>query len=455
MKPAMDVARRELQDNLATWKLPLLFVLTSLLLVTGVASVSLSFASDVQAHALVQDEYAAQERENDAAALAHRFLAAPNALSLLVGGPGEDARSALARPPSVSNASIEPPGDPMRARFAAVDLGTIGVGVLSLVAILLSYDAVAGEKERGTLKLLLVNPLSRTHVLLGKYVGAMASLLVPLGAALVLALVAVAISGVRFQPSDYGRLLLILVFLVLLVSFFVLAGIAISALTHRSAVAILALALLWLVLVSGAGSLATFSANVDPQGRGIDEVAAELALLHDHYDEQERELRAELAALQRKNETQSGTMSPQERARLAALPAELLRVQAERAEDHEALLDAYYRGLDRDLERAEGFAALSPAESFRSLSQRLARTDHAALRDQLDEFSAYLQEISRLRADRAAAGDTQAPMPAFRHAPVSVASDLVRAQPFLVALLAQNVVAFAGARYAFGRYDVR
>lgn len=455
MKPALDVARRELTDNLATWKLPLLFVLTSLLLVTGVASLSMSFTSDVQAHALVQDEYTAQNRDHDAAALAHRFLAAPNALSLLVGGPGEDARSALARPPSVSNASIEPPGDPMRSRFAAVDLGTIGVGVLSLVAILLSYDAVAGEKERGTLKLLLVNPLSRTHVLLGKYGGAMASLLAPLGAALLLALVAVTVSGVRFQPSDYGRLVLILVFLVLLVSFFVLAGIAVSAMTHRSAVAILALAILWLVLVSGAGSIATFTANVDPQGRGIDEVAAELSILHDDYDQRERELTLELARLRAKNETQNGAMSPQERARLAALPAELLRLRAERAEDQEALLDAYYRGLDSDLRRAEGFASLSPAESFRSLSQRLARTDHAALRDQLDEFSTYLREVSRLRAERAAAGDTDAPTPAFRHQPVSVANDLARAQPFLIALLVQNIVAFAGARYAFARYDVR
>lgn len=453
MKAAWEVARREMLDNLQTVKIPLAFVLTTVLLVTGVLSLAATHEEDVAAYDLVQDEYAAAERQYSVEALAHRVFAPPNPLSLLVGGPAEAVRESFAAPPIVTNHTAQARQEPLRLRFEPTDLGNVGAGVLSLLAILLSFDAVAGEKERGTLKVLLVNPLSRRDVLLGKYLGAMGSLLVPLAGALLLALVALRLTGVRFGVDDYWRLILIFLFLVLLLSAFVLLGLAVSALTHRSGVAILALLLLWVLLVVGAGSLATFAATAEAHGRTLDDVVVELRVLNEAYEEEESRLRADHDALQAKNATQNGTLGRDDAERLKGLRAELASLPAARAADTEALLAAYFQSREVDFRDAERFASLSPAESYRSLAQALARTDYASVRQRLDEFSTYLREMENQRAEDPDRVSLQSP--AFRHAPVERTADLERASPFLLALLAQNVAFFLVALFAFHRYDVR
>lgn len=52
-----------------------------------------------------------------------------------------------------------------------VSLATLAVFLIPLIALLLAYDAVVGEQEAGTLLLLLTYPVSRTSLLLGKFLG--------------------------------------------------------------------------------------------------------------------------------------------------------------------------------------------------------------------------------------------------------------------------------------------
>ncbi|MCL6713827.1 ABC transporter permease [Pseudomonas sp. R2.Fl] len=58
-------------------------------------------------------------------------------------------------------------------------LTSLAIYLVPLIALLLGFDAIVGERERGTLDLMLSMPLTRAELLLGKYLG--------LGAALVLA----------------------------------------------------------------------------------------------------------------------------------------------------------------------------------------------------------------------------------------------------------------------------
>lgn len=50
-------------------------------------------------------------------------------------------------------------------------LSTLSVYLVPLIALLLSFDAIAGEIDRGTLQLTLASPVSRGQVLFGKFVG--------------------------------------------------------------------------------------------------------------------------------------------------------------------------------------------------------------------------------------------------------------------------------------------
>ena len=70
-------------------------------------------------------------------------------------------------------------------------LASLGIFLIPLIALLLAYDAIVGEEEGGTLLLLLTYPLSRSQLLLGKF----------LGHGLTLALASLAAAMLRFIGS--------------------------------------------------------------------------------------------------------------------------------------------------------------------------------------------------------------------------------------------------------------
>lgn len=55
-------------------------------------------------------------------------------------------------------------------------LVSLAIYLVPLIALLLGYDAIVGEKERGSLELLLSMPVTRFEILLGKYLGLAAAL---------------------------------------------------------------------------------------------------------------------------------------------------------------------------------------------------------------------------------------------------------------------------------------
>jgi len=57
-----------------------------------------------------------------------------------------------------------------------VSLSSLGIFLLPLIALLLAYDALVGEFERGTMLLLLTYPVTRWQIVLGKFVGHVAIL---------------------------------------------------------------------------------------------------------------------------------------------------------------------------------------------------------------------------------------------------------------------------------------
>lgn len=63
-----------------------------------------------------------------------------------------------------------------RLSVVVASLTSLAVYLVPLVALLMSFDAVAGEVERGTLPLLLTYPVSRAQVLAGKFLAHLAIL---------------------------------------------------------------------------------------------------------------------------------------------------------------------------------------------------------------------------------------------------------------------------------------
>jgi len=95
-----------------------------------------------------------------------------------------------------------------------VSLSSLTILLVPLIALLLSYDAICGEFERGTMLLLLSYPVSRSHLVLGKFLGHVAILgfatVVGYGsAAVALAVTGAEISGWQAFISMIGSSILL------------------------------------------------------------------------------------------------------------------------------------------------------------------------------------------------------------------------------------------------------
>lgn len=135
-----------------------------------------------------------------------------------------------------------------RLSVTVASLTSLSVYLVPLLALLMSFDAIAGEVERGTLPLLLTYPVSRLQILLGKLLAQLAIL--ALAVALGYGIAAMAVIWVDpGAVSGLPALWRLVWSSVLLGATFLGAGYALSALARRpSGAAGLAIGL-WLVLV--------------------------------------------------------------------------------------------------------------------------------------------------------------------------------------------------------------
>ncbi|HEV7508147.1 MAG TPA: ABC transporter permease subunit [Thermoanaerobaculia bacterium] len=79
-------------------------------------------------------------------------------------------------------------GNELLASLPAVDLTTVVSVVLGLLALLLTHDAIVGEREDGMLRAVFANSVSRQTLLAGKLAGGLLALLLPLAVGLLVSL---------------------------------------------------------------------------------------------------------------------------------------------------------------------------------------------------------------------------------------------------------------------------
>ena len=91
-----------------------------------------------------------------------------------------------------------------------IDFTFIFQVVLSLFAILFTYDAINGERESGTLRLTYSCPVPRATYLLAKLAGAWTGLVVPLLIPVALAILLVLVMNVPVDSTHWYRILALL-----------------------------------------------------------------------------------------------------------------------------------------------------------------------------------------------------------------------------------------------------
>lgn len=127
-------------------------------------------------------------------------------------------------------------------------LTSLGVYLVPLMALLMSFDAVAGEVERGTLSLTLTYPVSRSGILMGKFAAHLVVLTIAVGVGYALA-AAAALATDPGASAGLPALLRLFWSSILLGAVFLAVGYTLSAIARRpGAAAGLAIGV-WLALV--------------------------------------------------------------------------------------------------------------------------------------------------------------------------------------------------------------
>lgn len=131
-----------------------------------------------------------------------------------------------------------------------VSLSSLSIFFIPLIALLLAYDSVVGEAERGTLTLLLTHPVSRVQVILGKFIGHLFLLAIAIVVGYGIAGLAIAFSAEDgFAAREWQSFLKLLLSSILLGAVFLGIGYVISAGARERATAAAISIGVWLLFV--------------------------------------------------------------------------------------------------------------------------------------------------------------------------------------------------------------
>ena len=138
--------------------------------------------------------------------------------------------------------------DATRLSITVVSLSSLSVFLVPLIGLLVSYDTLVGEIERGTMPLLMTCPVTRWRIVLGKFAGQVAILAVATVAGFGIAAL-VAGLGEGGGPEAWGAFGTMLGASILLGAAFIALGTLFSAVVAERGTAAGVSAAAWLVFV--------------------------------------------------------------------------------------------------------------------------------------------------------------------------------------------------------------
>ena len=267
--------RRELLDNLMTFRFAAAIVITLLLVVANTAVLLRDYEQRLMDYNdAVKTHQRQMQKKKTYSAGEVRIDRPPNPLSIFNAGydkrVGNQVQVSHTYVPSLWDAGWHGADNPFMDVFVSMDIVFIFEVILSLLALIFAYDTLAGEYERGTLRLVLTSHVRRGYILLAKYISAMLCLLVPLLISLLLAVILLTTNpSISLNTDDFLRIGGILLASVAYLSVFYLIGLLISAMTRRTSTALMLSMFVWgfLVLIYPNTILAVIPRAETPQAR--------------------------------------------------------------------------------------------------------------------------------------------------------------------------------------------
>jgi ABC-type transport system involved in multi-copper enzyme maturation permease subunit len=465
-----DIIKKEILDNITSPKFVFTFLLCTVLILlsvyTGVSNYRAEKKEYTASLALNKKNLEAQPNYQSLAGIGIKVSKPPQVLGTVVTGieeaVGRVAPVNVAADPNLIESKYS--SNPVFAVFGALDLMFIVKIVLSLFAILFTYDAIVGEKEKGTLKLALSNEVPRDRLILGKAIGGYISLLLPLLIPLVLSLLILLIMpDISLSGQDWGRLLLIFLMFFLYLSVFFSLGLFVSARTSRSSTSFLVLLFLWVIFVMVIPKVAVITAGQIKPIPSVHEITAKKdAFLNQIQSDGQKGV----IEWSKKNAADAAKDIKAYQEKFRQFIQEYQQELTSKIDENNAALERDYQQKKLAQQNlAINLSRISPASALTFGSMTLARTGV----DDFDRFLASVRaykpiytkwinsklgesinfqtgELGKIKLDD---------MPQHVYEPEWLSKSLVRTIPDFALLLVLIIVFFVGAYVSFLHYDVR
>jgi ABC-type transport system involved in multi-copper enzyme maturation permease subunit len=162
----------------------------------------------------------------------------------------------------LSEGKAESRDNPFLNRFFTFDFVSVLVIIMSLMAFLFTYDICTGERESGTLKMMLANPVSRSAILMGKLLGTFLTLVPMLIFSFGLCLLVIILhTSIAFSASEWIRIGVMIFFSVVFLILFMIIGLFVSSRVKQSSTSIVICLIVWVIFLFIIPNLAGYSAK--------------------------------------------------------------------------------------------------------------------------------------------------------------------------------------------------
>lgn len=301
-------------------------------------------------------------------------------------------RTTKADRPKYSAAST----DPILGAFLPLDLAVVAEVVMTLMALMLCYDAVSGEKEAGTLRLMSSFPVPRASFLLAKLVGSLVPILAAFGlSALLGTAILLLLPDVVLAPPELLRLAGVFAAFVILMGTFVCMGLMVSSLTRQTATSLVVLLALWVGYVLFVPSASLIAANLVRPAPSTHEFKAEEAVLETESGKLQRNIWREWT------DAHGGSEGPGAWWRDPETYEEGMRFNSGSWAKARESLDSEFDALRRNYENryaerlwlARLFARTSPTFGFREAVIRLSATGWDAQQRFMAAYRQFGEEV--------------------------------------------------------------
>ncbi len=341
---------------------------------------------------------------------------------------------------------------PLLSLFGKLDYAFVILVIFGLFAFVLSFDLVSGEREDGTLKLILSNSVPRSQVILGKALGGSVALIVPVALATLLSLLFFTpLGNVELTNSQWLQVVGVLVLSALYLEMMFLIGLLVSCLTRRRISSMIVLLIVWVFLVFIIPRSATSVAQFLQTTPSSEEVAVRL-----------REARTEGMAKYQRVLDEWGVQNPGLTFRDVPPSVQVAarRTMDEWNETQEFLIrQSVDAALLRQVTLATNLARLSPSTSYLLSVTRLTGTGvarHQRFLRHLNEYRRrFADHFDRMEdADVTRVEDFE-DVPRFDYVEQPLREVLPAVLADVAVMAVMSLLVFAAAFAAFVRYDVR